>query len=194
MKKWTALFLALLLTLPALALAEAAPAYEPLNFGDFNMAIDPDMAYTGGSEKKAGEPWLMLYPLYTEDNQDTTANFNIVWSEETVSVGDFTDSDKDAYIADLRQAVTAEYAAYGFTLSDFSVPYIGVEKMDGRDALVYIMVTDLTYEDTPISVYQLQAIVSDAAFGTYHFTGSAISMEQLNDVIAPLFDSITWNR
>jgi hypothetical protein len=40
----------------------------------------------------------------------------------------------------------------------------------------------------------MQAAVSDPAFGLYDFTGTALSMEDLNEYIVPMFDSITWNR
>lgn len=191
MKKLTALFLAMLLLLPALALAEPAPAFEPLDFGDFCMAIDPNMAYSGGEEKQEAAPWYTLYPCYTEENPDTSVNFIIVWSEEVVDYGEFTDDDADDYISVLQASIAEEYAAYGLTLSDFSVPQIGLRKIDGRDALVYTMVSEL---NSSITIYQMQAAVSDPAFGLYNFTGTALSMEDLNEYIVPLFDSITWNR
>ena len=191
MKKLTALFLSLLLLLPVLALAEPAPADEPLNFGDFCMAIDPNMVYTGGEEKQEAAPWYTFYPRYTEEDPDLSVNFIIIWSEEVVNYSEFTDDDMDAYILTLHASIADEYAAYGLNLSDFSVMEIGLRKIDGRDALVYTMVSEL---NSSITIYQMQAAVSDPAFGMYNFTGTALSVEDLNEYIVPMFDSITWNR
>ena len=194
-KTWIALLAAcVLLAVSLSALGEAAPAYEPLNFGDFSMAIDPEMAYSGTpSEKPAdSQVWFMLFPAHNVNGNDRI-NFNVVWSSNVADVTDITGSE-ESYKATLQQSVSSQYATQGITLSSFSVPFIQTQDLNGKTALAYIMISELNVNGETATVYQLQAIVSEEGMGTYTFTGSANTMEELETWVDPLFDSITWNK
>ncbi len=194
-KNWIALLVAcVLLTVSLSALGEAAPAYEPLNFGDFSMAIDPEMAYSGTPSEKPvdSQVWFMLFPAYNAAKNDRI-NFNVVWSSNVTDVTTITGSE-ESYKATLQQSISSQYAAQGITLSSFSVPFIQTQDLNGKTSLAYVMVSELEVNGETATVYQLQAIVSEEGMGTYTFTGSADSMDNLETWIDPLFDSITWNK
>jgi len=194
-KTWIALLVAcVLLAVSLSALGEAAPAYEPLNFGDFSMAIDPEMAYSGTPSEKPvdSQVWFMLFPVHNVNGNDRI-NFNVVWTSNVADVTTITGAE-ESYKATLQQSVSSQYAAQGITLSSFSVPFIQTQDLNGKTALAYIMISELNVNGETATVYQLQAIVSEEGMGTYTFTGSANTMEELETWIDPLFDSITWNK
>jgi len=194
-KTWIALLAAcVLLAVSLSALGEAAPAYEPLNFGDFSMAIDPEMAYSGTPSQKPvdSQVWFMLFPAHNVNGNDRI-NFNVVWSSNVADVTTITGAE-ESYKATLQQSVSSQYAAQGITLSSFSVPFIQTQDLNGKTALAYIMISELNVNGETATVYQLQAIVSEEGMGTYTFTGSANTMEELETWVDPLFDSITWNK
>lgn len=194
-KTWIALLAAcVLLAVSLSALGEAAPAYEPLNFGDFSMAIDPEMAYSGTPSEKPvdSQVWFMLFPAHNVNGNDRI-NFNVVWSSNVADVTTITGAE-ESYKATLQQSVSSQYAAQGITLSSFSVPFIQTQDLNGKTALAYIMISELNVNGETATVYQLQAIVSEEGMGTYTFTGSANTMEELETWVDPLFDSITWNK
>ena len=194
-KTWIALLVAcVLLAVSLSALGEAAPAYEPLNFGDFSMAIDPEMAYSGTPSQKPvdSQVWFMLFPVHNVNGNDRI-NFNVVWTSNVADVTTITGAE-ESYKATLQQSVSSQYAAQGITLSSFSVPFIQTQDLNGKTALAYIMISELNVNGETATVYQLQAIVSEEGMGTYTFTGSANSMDDLETWIDPLFDSITWNK
>ena len=194
-KTWIALLAAcVLLAVSLSALGEAAPAYEPLNFGDFSMAIDPEMAYSGTPSEKPvdSQVWFMLFPAHNVNGNDRI-NFNVVWTSNVADVTTITGAE-ESYKATLQQSVSSQYAAQGITLSSFSVPFIQTQDLNGKTALAYIMISELNVNGETATVYQLQAIVSEEGMGTYTFTGSANTMEELETWIDPLFDSITWNK
>jgi hypothetical protein len=194
-KTWIALLAAcVLLAVSLSALGEAAPAYEPLNFGDFSMAIDPEMAYSGTPSEKPvdSQVWFMLFPVHNVNGNDRI-NFNVVWTSNVADVTTITGAE-ESYKATLQQSVSSQYAAQGITLSSFSVPFIQTQDLNGKTALAYIMISELNVNGETATVYQLQAIVSEEGMGTYTFTGSANTMEELETWIDPLFDSITWNK
>ncbi len=180
-----------LLAVSLSALSEAAVAYEPLNFGDFSMAIDPDMAYTGLEDKKENEVWFTLYPAYNAIG-DSSTNFNVVWQSQRLSISSFKDSDSEAYITSLKNSIVSQYESFGFTVKSFTVPSIQLQDLNGKPSLAYVMITEIESMGVSQTIYQLQASVSDT-FGTYSFTGSATSIDLLETYVGPLFDAISWN-
>ena len=173
----------------ACSLAETAAQTSGVNFGDFSMAIDPDM-YSQVSEKAESSVWFILYPAYNATG-DSSTNFNAVWSKEYRDLSLWKDSDAADYINEIKTEVETQYTQYGIELVEFSVPSIQLMKLDEKDALACLMVSKIRYSGAEFSVYQIQAIASDPAFGTYTFTGSAQSEELLVTYIDPLFDAIT---
>lgn len=193
-KTLAALLLACMLLAASLpCLAEAAPADATLDFGDFTLTVDPDMLYSMASEKKSNEVWLMVYPAY-HINGDNNSNFNVVWTDQKMSVSAvLAQYSKEAYAAMLKGQIELQYASAGVTVKSFSLPTLKVQSLNGKDALSYIMVTEVEYMGMEQTIYQIQAIVSED-FGTYTFTGSSNSMEALEKYVAPLFDTIGWKE
>lgn len=183
-----------LLTASLSALGEAAPAYEPIDYGDFTMAINPETPYSGGMQGKVeNSVWFTLYPAFI-DLKDSNTNFNVVWSQKVSPIGSYQESNRDAYVSTLEKTIRTQYESLGVKVTSFSVPFIQLQKLDSKDALAYMMITELEIKGQAQAIYQLQAIVSDEAFGTYTFTGSATTMELLETYVAPLFDAIAWKN
>lgn len=193
-KTLAALLLACMLLAASLpCLAEAAPADATLDFGDFTLTVDPNMLYTMAPEKKSNEVWLMIYPAY-HINGDSNSNFNVVWTDETMSVNAvLAQYTKESYAAMLKGQMEPQYKSAGMTVTSFSLPTFQVQSLNGKDALSYIMITEVEYMGMEQTIYQIQAIVSED-FGTYTFTGSSNSMEALEKYVAPLFDAIGWKE
>lgn len=190
-KTLIALLLALTLVLScAAALAEAAPAYEPIDYGDFSMAIDPNMFKQEG-EKADNQIMFILYPAYNETG-DSSTNFNVVWTDGYADVTTQS-TDKDALKEALLPDITAEYEKNGLELVSFDILSLELTKLGERDAMATIMSSVIQYNGQEISLIQAQAVVSDESFGTYTFTGSAQSTESLLAYVDPLFDAISWN-
>ena len=191
-KTWIALLLACLMALSCTAaFAEAAASENSVNFGDFSMAIDPNMA-SEVNEKKENEPWFILYPAYNASG-DSSTNFNVVWNSAYQDISTWKESDKPAYLEMMSTEIKSQYQAVGIELVSFDIPHIELMKMDGKDALVSLMTSTVKANEQEIALYQIQAIVSIKDKGTYTFTGTAQSMELLQNYAAPLMDAITWN-
>lgn len=191
-KTWIALLLACMMALSCTAaFAEAAASDGPVDFGDFSMAIDASMACQV-NEKKENQPWFILYPAYNAVG-DSSTNFNVVWNSNYQDLSAWKESDKPGYVEMMSTEIKSQYEAAGLELLSFDIPHIELMKMDGQDALVSLMTSTLKVNDQEIPLYQIQAIVSMKDKGTYTFTGTAQSMEQLQNYAAPLMDAITWN-
>lgn len=187
-----ALILACLLALSCVS-APAETAVEPtgVDLGDFSLLIDPDMPCQL-NEKAENAVWFTLYPAYKAAG-DSATNFNVVWSQEYNDLSSWKDSDAPDYISDVKTKTEEQYAALGAELIDFEIPAIQLTKLDGKDALASYMTSTIRYNGVEASLHQMNAIVSDPAFGTYTFTGTAQTQELLAAYVDPLFDAIRWN-
>lgn len=77
MKKLVALVLAMLMLFSA-AMADV------LNFGDFNLDLDPDWPGAVG-DKVDGLVYLIFYPNY-DDAAQTNPNINVMWQDVVADV------------------------------------------------------------------------------------------------------------
>lgn len=201
MKKLLALSLALCLLLPALALAEAAPTeYDPIDMGDFSMAIPEDMDFALSEQGKANNAvWFILYPAYNATG-DSSTNFNVVWNEAQTDMSVLPDETREYLKGEEYKEYLAEACRQqGFELLSYEVISVELTQLDGLDALANFSMTTLDmsalgeeYAGLQVSLYQYQLGVS-GDFGTYHFTGTASTQELMDEYILPLFDAITWN-
>ena len=161
------------------------------DFGDFSIDLDPGMPCQE-NQKAESAVLFVLYPAYNAIG-DTATNFNAVWSSNVTDLTTYRDSDREVFTRMLEGEITAQYQAVGFTMTDFSVSDIGLLSIGGKPALVYQMTYSLANEDYSGSLIQRQAVVSDPAFGTYTFTGTAKTPELMETYLASLFEAISWN-
>ena len=199
MKKLIAILLALALVLSGAALAEAAqqPAVEPIDFGDFTMELDPEMpgeVY----EKNSGEMLFQIYPAYLI-NGDESSNVNAIWVDETTDFSSLTTEEAQAQFANqMLEDVLAAYEEAGLKADNLQLLGCALVEQDGVPGFVLLYSVDVDYAgmgvDLQATLYQEQAYLSDASFGTYIFTATAVDMDTLTEIIDPLFDTIKWNK
>lgn len=151
-------------------------------FDDFTMTFDADMV---GSiyEKAHNEVYFQLYPFYDE-NATFTTNINCVWSSSSddltqVSATDFANLVLDGMLAQFNELdINAENA---------QVLLAEPDELDGKYALCYLA----QYELEGMTVYLMQVVVSDAAFGTYTFSATFDDPSQV-DALAEIVTSVKW--
>ena len=188
MKKLLSVLLALVLMLGcASVLAEATPAESNLqiiDFGDFTMTLDPDMP---GDlfDKAENQVYFQLFPFYDE-NAAFNPNINCVWNS---AVEDLTQIDANEFATAVMQAMLAQYEAMGLKAENALILMATPDEQDGKYALSYL--AQYTLEGT--TLYMMQAVVSDAAFGTYTFTVTFTDPTQV-DALTEIVNTITWTK
>jgi len=188
MKKLLSVLLALVLMLGcASVLAEATPAesnLETFEFDGFTMTFDADMI---GEiyDKAENQVYFQLFPFYDE-NAAFTPNINCVWNS---AVEDLTQVDANAFAAAVMQAMLAQYEAMGLKAENAKVLLAQPDEQDGKYAISYLAQYDI--EGT--TLYMMQAVVSDAAFGTYTFTVTFADLMQA-DALTEIVNTITWTK
>lgn len=188
MKKLLSVLLALVLMLGcASALAEATPAesnLETFEFDGFTMTFDADMI---GEiyDKAENQVYFQLFPFYDE-NAAFNSNINCVWNP---AVEDLTKIDANVFAAAVMQAMPAQYEAMGLKVENAKVLLAQPDEQDGKYAISYMAQYDLE----GITLYMMQAVVSDAAFGTYSFTVTFADLTQA-DALTEIVNTITWTK
>ena len=87
------------------------------------------------------------------------------------------------------QAMLAQYEAMGLKAENAKVLLAQPDEQDGKYAISYMAQYDI--EGT--TLYMMQAVVSDAAFGTYTFTVTFADLMQA-DALTEIVNTITWTK
>ncbi|MDO4385375.1 MAG: hypothetical protein Q4E18_05180 [Clostridia bacterium] len=188
MKKLLSVLLALVLMLGcASALAEATPAesnLETFEFDGFTMTFDADMI---GEiyDKVENQVYFQLFPFYDE-NAAFNSNINCVWNS---AVEDLTQIDANAFASAVLQAMLPQFEAMGLKAENEKILLATPDEQDGKYAISYLAQYDL--EGT--TLYMMQAVVSDAAFGTYTFTVTFADPTQV-DALGEIMNTIAWTK
>lgn len=189
MKKLLSVLLALVLMLGcASVLAEATPAessLETFDFGDFTMTFDADMVGEISDEKVENQVYFQLFPFYDE-NSAFNPTINCVWNS---AVEDLTQIDANEFAAAVMQAMLAQYEAMGLKAENALILMAVPDEQDGKYAISYL--AQYTLEGT--TLYMMQAVVSDAAFGTYTFTVTFVNLEQA-EALTEIVNTIKWTK
>ncbi len=180
MKKWLMLLLCLVLCCPASLAEDTQDEIElttmPLDFGDFVMTVfNVDGVQMG--EKLDGEVWAVIYPLYVESDpfHDT---INVVWH-----ASDLTETVElmgvEFYAETLLQQTVEQYASLGIQATNAKLASALYE--EGQMAMAYSIDMDYTAAGTDLKVtmWQLQQYVMLGEKGTYIFTLTTDSFEDL---------------
>ena len=190
MKKWIAAFLAALILLSGICVSaesaenadETASELDTFNFGDFLMTFATDMAGIT-YDKTDGQVWFMLYPDYDE-SATVHPNINVVWSE---TIQNLTQADAQEYAETVLEDIVAQVESEDIAIENESVLSAQPDELDGKDALTIQCV----YEVEGYTVYMMQIVVPDEAFGTYIFTASYNEPEQ-EEALLEILNTITW--
>lgn len=184
MKKLIALVLAMLM-LFSVAMAEV------LNFGDFNLDVDLDWPGAVG-DKVDGEVYLMFFPNY-DDAAQTHANINVVWQDV---VADVTTIDPTEFAEAQLDGCVAEYENSGIAVNNLELLTADCEELSGIPALTYMLYMECDYSkagvDLTTSLITGQVVISQPGIGTYIFTVTAGSMEEMAE-LANILNTLTWN-
>lgn len=188
MKKLLSILLALALMLGCVsALAEATPAesnLETFEFDDFTMTFDADMI---GElyDKVENQVYFQLYPFYDE-TAAVNSNINCVWSS---AVEDLTQVDANAFASTVLSTMMPQFEELGMKAENAMVLLAQPDEQDGKYALSYLAQYDLN----GITLYMMQAVVSDAAFGTYTFTVTFADLAEM-EALTEIVNTITWTK
>ncbi len=183
MKKIVALLLALLLLLPAMAMAEI------LEFDDFTLEIKDGDLYELGT-KAEGEILFMLYPAY-DPNATFYPNINCTWSS-----GSIVDTLKVNTPMELAESFLSNalkgYAQQGVAATNGKV--VRAQASEEHGYLITYTTTDMDYSglgvDLQCTLHQMQAFMPLGGTGTYIFTFTAVSEDILAE-LAEYIDAIT---
>ncbi|MGN0753849.1 MAG: hypothetical protein ACI4ME_05260 [Aristaeellaceae bacterium] len=191
MKKLFSLLLCLVLFLPVMAMAENQIETDvfTIDFGDFTMVLHDGDYYEIASTKTSNAVYAMVYPAY-DATAVTHDNFNVVWSAEDASpVISLYGAETFAKL--MIQTYEAQYKTMGIKMTDAQV--IAAKYEDGVGAFVtscFMDYTDTGYElVTPM--YQLQAYFCFAEQGTYIFTFSSVSFDEL-ETLSSYLDTVVF--
>ena len=188
MKKLLSILLALALMLGCVsALAEATPAesnLETFEFDGFTMVFDADMI---GEiyEKAENQVYFQLYPFYDE-TAAVNANINCVWSS---AVEDLTQVDANAFASFVLSTMMPQFEELGMKAENAMVLLAQPDEQDGKYALSYLAQYDLN----GVTLYMMQAVVSDAAFGTYTFTVTFSDLAEM-EALTEIVNTIKWTK
>lgn len=184
MKKLLSLILCLMLCLPALALAEditEAPELYTVDFGAFTVDFAPNDYYEVADEMVSNQLYAIIYPNY-DPNGVTYDNINVVWSKEN-AVNEVLAYGAETYANLVMQSAQAQFDAMGIKMLNGQVLSAIVE--DGSYASVSYMELDYTGAgvDLVTPQYQMQTFYVTEAGETFMFTLTAITMDNLQELI-----------
>ena len=176
---------------------EAVSGPQTLNFGDFDITLDPQMA-ADVYEKADNALWFTLYPALNE-KQDASITFACIWSAQNVGLDSWTEEDLTGYTAEVWDGIVAGLEEQKIVATDVQLEEAAIGELGGRRALYYAFeaVYDYSglgegYEGAVIPIYQRYRTVS-GDFGTYTFLGTAVDKAAVDEWIQPLMDAIVFH-
>ncbi len=191
MKKLFSLLLCLALFLPVMAMAEAevTPELYTIDLGDFTIGLYEGDYYEVAPEKTNNAVYAMIYPAY-DASAASHDNFNVVWCKDDAAAG-ISLYGAEAYANLVLQASQSQYEAMGIKMSDAQVLSAVLE--DGVGA--FITTCNLDYTGAGVNLispmYQLQTYFCKGETGTYIFTFSASTLEDL-EAMSSYLDSVEF--
>jgi len=197
MRRLLAIVLVLMMAIVPTVLAEEQTTTDDValvtqDFGDFSMTFPEDIV-GAVVERENNQPFLQMYWDYDE-TKPFNMNLNCSWSETYSNV---TAGDPNQTAQLVLEQVVGQFEQMQIAVANPAVLAAAVDEQDGKPALVYVFSMDLDLTgagvDQKYTLYTMQAVVSDEAFGTYTFT---ISTDDLA-AAEPLMDitnTVTWNK
>ena len=191
MKKLFSLLLCLVLFLPVMAMAENQIEADvfTIDFGDFTMVLHDGDYYELAPTKTNNAVYAMVYPAY-DATAATHDNFNVVWSAQDASPV-IAMYGAETYAKLLLQTFEAQYKSMGIKMTDGQV--IAARYEDGVGAFITSCNMDYTGAGYALvtPMYQLQAYFCFAEQGSYIFTFTAVSLDEL-DALSSYLDTVVF--
>lgn len=164
----------------------AATEKSVVDFGTFTLELGPNDHYEIADEMTSGAVYTIIRPNY-DPNAVYTSNINLVWDRM-----DYTNTIKlygpEKYAQMVQEAAVPQYESMNIKSSNIQVLRATLED----DMYASIASIDLDYTgagvDLVTTIYQMQVFFFKGAAGTYAFTATGISMEEL-ETFAQYIDS-----
>lgn len=182
MKKLLSLVLFLmLLTVCAFAETEAAELYT-IDFGTFTMDLAENDYYEVAEEMTANTVYAIIYPNY-DPTATTFDNINITWMDMDIAPV-IQLAGAEPYAKLVLEAAAPQYEAMGIKMNNAEV----LSAIFEENVYVTISYCELDYAGAGVDLvsplYQMQVYFCQGEGGSYVFTFSSTSMEQLEALSA----------
>lgn len=188
MKKWLLLLVALVMSVSC-ACAESATV-TVYDFGDFTMELPADIPVQYDLPEKADtEVWFTIYPGAPAG--DTATNFNCLWVSDVMDLSAVSNSEVQAFAAGYQSQIVPGFEASGMKVTRFEMLDYGKMEIGGKPAIFFSISMTVNYGQMDLTMVMTQWMVSCDG-GTYTFTGTAISRSDMDSLVTPLLDLISW--
>lgn len=188
MKKLLSLVLCLMMLLPSLAMAEAevVPALYTIDFGYFEMGLSESDYYQIAAERQDNTAYAIIYPNY-DASDPSPNNINVVWGADNFSL-QVKLFGASLYAQSMLQSTANLYQSMGYTMTNSQIHNAALE----GDVFTTTFSYDLVAANgLSVTLYQLQNYYFRGDEGSYAFTITAHSMEELES-LAFYLDHITF--
>ncbi len=196
MKKVSAFFLALILTLSMTAFALGGST-TTLEFADFTLTIDSTTQYEQ-ADLTEGAAFLVLYPDMGGSSQFAT-NLNFLWQSSYANLNSWSDSDLKSWAESTLSSALEEFEKLGLTASNIETFEPKFTTVDGKRALYVAYRYDVdfsgmgaAYKGYVVNVCSCQWVISESGMGTYYITGSCTTPAEFETVCQPVIDGLRW--
>ncbi len=166
--------------------------FEPLDFGDFSLAMDPSIV-GNVAEKKDNEVYLALFPDYSREGFHN--NLVASWWEKG---GDLSDVDASAYSMAYLLDTRDDLEKQKIHASNPELLDAKIVLLDGVPAVLSSFRFDVDYKDLgqdlqqPLFVKSL--LVSREEGGTWQFVATADTEEAMTQYYDPILQSFSWKE
>lgn len=154
------------------------------SFDDFIMTFESDMV-GHVNERKAYKAYFKLYPNFDEE-ADFHQTINCVWSPD---VGDLTKVDANEFANMILRQIPAQFKTKNINVENVLLLLAQPDEIDGKYAISFLSQYDID-ENT---IYMMEFVVSDSAFGTYTFSVGFDDVEQM-DSLLDIVNTIIWTK
>ena len=185
MKKILSVILSLVLLLPVLAGAEAPVLPYTIDFGPFTMNLAANDYYEIADSLVSNQVYTIIYVDYDE-NSMMTPTINAVWSSDDLAREINLIGGMEKYAEIILKNTHSTYASMGIQMTNPTV--IMTEWDDNIGCIVTSCTMDYTGSgvDMVTAMYQMQALFCNLDGGSYIFTLTSNSMEQIVTMAAYL--------
>lgn len=185
MKKLLSIILCMMLCLPVLALAEditEAPELYTVDFGTFTMNLGANDYYETAEEMVNGTVYAIIYPNL-DPNAMIADNINIVWTQADAT-SEIQTIGTEKYAQLVLDVAKPQFEAMGIQMNNGQVLSAILEE----NVFASITYSELDYSGAGVELvspqYQMQVYFLLGEGGTYVFTITATTMEQLEALSA----------
>ena len=162
----------------------AEVAAETTDFGDFTMVLGANDVFQIAPQKTSNAVHAIVYPNY-DDTAESHSNINVVWVNADAA-GEINLYGVANYAALIMQAAEQQYTAMGIKMTDAQV----LSAVFENNTAIFVTSANLDYTgagyDLVTPQCQIQAYFCKGDAGTYIFTCTATSMEDLQAMSAYL--------